>query len=223
MREGYAAWADSYPARPHNPLMEVEQAIVAQIVVAAAPERALDVGTGTGRYLPVLVSAGATLVVGLDLSMAMLRHQLPQGRRVCADATSLPFADGSFDLVCSSLMVGDVNDLGPWIAEATRVLAPGGQLVYSDFHPSWAARQWRRTFTSADGRQFELSYFPHQIDDHLTRLETAGMTIRAIREPRLAGRPDPVVAIFHAEKRGPVTARRVRPGTRDPHTSPPRG
>jgi hypothetical protein len=104
-------------------------------------------------------------------------------------------------------MVGDVQDLDPWIAEATRVLAPGGHLVYSDFHPSWAAQQWKRTFRAADGRQFELNYFPHAIDEHLERLEHASLEIRAIREPRLAGRATPVVAVFHAIKTAPPTLR----------------
>jgi hypothetical protein len=105
-------------------------------------------------------------------------------------------------------MVGDVADLDPWIAEATRVLAPGGHLVYSDFHPSWATQQWRRTFRTADGRQFELNYFSHTIDDHLERLERASLEIRAIREPRIAGRATPVVAVFHATKYAPPTLRR---------------
>jgi malonyl-CoA O-methyltransferase len=207
-REGYAVWADTYPPRPHNRLMAVEQEIVEPIIRAASPRRALDVGTGTGRYLELLRTAGARFVVGLDLSLPMLEHRQCPAPRVCGDACRLPFADGQFDLVCSSLMVGDVVDLEPWVAEAARVLAPGGHLVYSDFHPSWASQQWRRTFRAADGRQFELTYFPHTIDDHLARLEHAALEIRAIREPRIAGRSTPVVAVFHAIKHAPPTLRR---------------
>jgi malonyl-CoA O-methyltransferase len=207
-REGYAVWADTYPPRPHNRLMAVEQEIVEPIIRSVAPKRALDVGTGTGRYLTLLNAAGAGFVVGLDLSLPMLQHRQCATPRVCGDSCKLPFADGQFDLVCSSLMVGDVADLDPWITEATRVLAPGGHLVYSDFHPSWAARQWRRTFRAADGQQFELTYFPHTIDYHLERLEQASLEIRAIREPRIAGRSTPVVAVFHAVKFAPPTLRR---------------
>jgi malonyl-CoA O-methyltransferase len=199
-REGYALWADTYPPWPHNPLMRAEQSAVERILSAAAPVRALDVGTGTGRYLPLLASAGARLVVGLDMSLPMLGRKAYGLPRVCADACRLPFPDASFDLICSSLMVGDLEDLGAWLAEATRVLAPGGHLVYSDFHPSWTAERWRRTFRTADGRLFELSYFPHAIDEHLALLERAPFVVRTIREPRLAGRKTPVVVVFHAVK-----------------------
>jgi SAM-dependent methyltransferase len=199
-REGYALWAETYPPWPHNPLMRAEQLAVEPIISAAAPARALDVGTGTGRYLPLLASAGARLVVGLDLSLPMLGRKAYGLPRVCADACRLPFPDASFDLICSSLMVGDLEDLGAWLAEATRVLAPGGHLVYSDFHPSWTAERWRRTFRTADGRLFELSYFPHAIDEHLALLERAPFVVRTIREPRLAGRKTPVVVVFHAVK-----------------------
>lgn len=206
-REGYAVWADTYPPRPHNRLMAVEQEIVEPIIRLVSPRRALDVGTGTGRYLSLLHAAGAQFIVGLDMSMAMLEHRQCTTPRICGDACQLPFVDGQFDFVCSSLMVGDVQDLDPWIAEATRVLSPGGHLVYSDFHPSWATEQWKRTFRAADGRQFELNYFPHTIDEHLERLEHASLEIRAIREPRLAGRSSPVVAVFHAIKTAPPTLR----------------
>jgi SAM-dependent methyltransferase len=203
-REGYALWAETYPPWPHNPLMRAEQLAVEPIISAAAsgaaPARALDVGTGTGRYLPLLASAGARLVVGLDMSLPMLGRKAYGLPRVCADACRLPFPDASFDLICSSLMVGDLEDLGAWLGEATRVLAPGGHLVYSDFHPSWTAERWRRTFRTADGRLFELSYFPHAIDEHLALLEQAPFVVRAIREPRLAGRKTPVVVVFHAVK-----------------------
>ena len=214
-KDAYALWADTYPPAPHNPLMEVEQSVVAPVIAAATPIRALDVGTGTGRYLPLLASAGARLVVGLDLSMPMLGHQDGDRPRVCADACRLPFPDGCFDFVCSSLMVGDVADLGGWMHEMARVLTPGGHVVYSDFHPSWSSEQWRRTFRGVDGKRYELSYFPHTIDEHLARLQDSALIVRTIREPRLAGRKAPVVVVFHATKRTDAARRKRSSGQWD--------
>jgi malonyl-CoA O-methyltransferase len=114
----------------------------------------------------------------------------------------LPFADASFDLISSSLMVGDVADLDGWVSEAARVLTPGGHLVYSDFHPSWATNRWQRTFRTADGRSFEVAYFSHTLADHVTALEGRSFDIRAVREPRLTLGDVPVAIVFHAVKPG---------------------
>jgi malonyl-CoA O-methyltransferase len=97
-----------------------------------------------------------------------------------------------------------------------RVLATGGHLVYSDFHPSWAQRGWSRTFRTADGEMHDVSFNPHAIDDHLAALEQAGLRVLTIREPRFSsprdllepgikafrrrwGNPQ-VVVVFHAVK-----------------------
>jgi SAM-dependent methyltransferase len=203
-QEAYALWADSYPPLPHNPLMRAEQAVMAPIIQSTSPERALDAGTGSGRYLALLASTGARVVIGVDLSFPMLvsARQTQGVARVCGDVRRLPFADAAFDLVSSSLMVGDVADLDGWISEAARVLTPGGHLVYSDFHPSWAANRWQRTFRAADGRSFEVAYFPHTLADHVTALEGRSFDIRAVREPRLTLPDVPVAIVFHAVKPG---------------------
>ena len=209
-REGYALWAECYPPWAHNPLMRVEQAVIEPIIASALAARALDVGTGSGRNLPLLAATGARFVAGVDFSLPMLtRHR--HGRPcVCGDACRLPFRGASFDVVSSSLMAGDIADIGQCIAEFARVLTPGGQLVYSDFHPLWAKRGWRRTFAAADGRRFELRYCSHAIAEHVAELERRAFDIRAIHEPTLttaepaaaAGHADtPVLAIFHAVKR----------------------
>lgn len=210
-RDAYGLWAAMYPAEPHNALMRLEQHVVTPMIRLAAPRRALDVGTGSGRYLPVIASSGAHLVVGADASMPMLSRQVAHHMRVCGDARRLPFGDGSFDLVSGLLIVGDLPDLDAWFSEVARVLKCGGHLIYSDFHEAWAARGWRRTFRAADGRLYEIVRHPHRIDEHLDALKRWQFSVKAIREPRLA-EPDggasgrrrsaPVVAVFHAIKDG---------------------
>ena len=101
-RAAYELWADSYPAVAHNPLMRAEQEVVGPLLAHTRASRALDVGCGSGRYLPPLASTGAATVVGVDFSMAMLTRgvQAPdrqeQAPRVCADACRLPFRRGAF-------------------------------------------------------------------------------------------------------------------------------
>ena len=73
VRTAYDIWADTYPGVAHNPLMRLEQEIVESILMTLQPSRALDVGTGSGRYLPILKRTGAARVVGADFSMAMLQ------------------------------------------------------------------------------------------------------------------------------------------------------
>jgi SAM-dependent methyltransferase len=196
----YGLWADTYPAEAHNPLMAAEQEIVERIIMHVPARRALDVGTGSGRYLPILKASSRT-VVGVDLSLPMLRRGAAQGC-LCADACQLPFRRETFDLINASLMVGDVAPLAEWACEMARVLAPGGHLVYSDFHPAWSERGWRRTFRGQDGVLRTIRYEPHSMDDHLAAIERAGLSIRAIREPRLIIRrhSTPVLAIVHATK-----------------------
>jgi malonyl-CoA O-methyltransferase len=208
-RAAYEVWADSYPAVAHNPLMRLEQDIVSSILARVRAKRALDVGTGSGRYLPLLARTAAT-VIGVDFSMAMLRSA-DRGVCVCADAGALPFPRRSFDLINASLMVGDVGDLGEWTREMARVLTRGGRLVYSDFHESWAQHGWKRTFRAADGTPHHLGFIAHRVDDHLEALRAAGFRVLAIREPRFRDDADPqvrafrrrwgnppVIAIFHA-------------------------
>lgn len=214
-RDAYELWAESYPPVAHNPLMRVEQEVVEPLLAHLRSTRALDVGTGSGRYLPVLKRTGAASVVGIDFSLAMLRRGGASGR-VCADACRLPFRRGGFDLINASLMIGDIADVSAWTREMARVLTTGGHLVYSDFHPSWAQRGWSRTFRSADGVLRDISFNPHTIDEHLSALTAAGLRVRAIREPRFSSARDEadpgikafrrrwgnpqVVVVFHAVK-----------------------
>lgn len=82
--------------------------------------RVLDVPCGTGRLAPWL--AGSQVTVEVDVSLAMLRHAPPP--RLLADAFSLPFADGAFEIVvCCRLLhhLDPVVELPSVVRELVRV------------------------------------------------------------------------------------------------------
>lgn len=91
--------------------------------------RVLEVGAGTGRMLDRLAPFAATCV-GVDLSPGMARRAVARGHRVVlGSATRLPFADASFDLVCSFKVLAHVADVDAAVREALRVVRPGGHVA----------------------------------------------------------------------------------------------
>jgi SAM-dependent methyltransferase len=172
--EAFGPW---YPVvYPHRDAAEAD-ALIGTLsgLLSADGGRWLDVGCGAGRHLPRVVAAGAK-PIGTDLSAALLEaargvREEAGGRwpLVRADMRALPFASGSMR-VASSLFTSfgyfdAASDRGV-LAEAARVLAPGGFHVL-DFlnrdvvtaHPmrhtarvsgDWRIEEWRRI---EDGRR----------------------------------------------------------------------
>ena len=104
--------------------------------------RVLDFGTGTGRMLSLFAPL-AEEAEGIDLSHHMLtvaRANLEQqgmhGARVRqGNVTAVPFDDNSADLVIIHQVLHYMDAPNRAIAEASRVLKPGGQLLIVDFAP----------------------------------------------------------------------------------------
>jgi ubiquinone/menaquinone biosynthesis C-methylase UbiE len=85
------------------------------------------------------------VVCGLDKSLGMVRYAMARALRVpfvCGDAGRLPFKDGSVRAVSVSFGLHDKSpDLRrAMMAEARRVLAPGGRFIAVDFENPWSAR-----------------------------------------------------------------------------------
>lgn len=108
------------------------------VCAAAGPVRlAVDVGSGTGYFLPHLRQRfPAAQVLALDLAEAMLqagRARAPGCALVCGDAEALPLADGCSDLVFSNLALQWCGSLEQPLAEFSRVLRSGGVAALSLF------------------------------------------------------------------------------------------
>lgn len=118
------------------PAAEVERALLAMLPPAAEAARLLDIGTGTGRLLEVLAPRVAE-AVGVDASRAMLalartrlaRANLAHCSVRLADMYRLPLADGGFDIAVLQMVLHYADAPAGVVAEAARVLRPGGSLL----------------------------------------------------------------------------------------------
>lgn len=117
---------------------------IAADIAATAPSggAVLDAGTGPGRLLVEVARRRSDLhITGIDLSDDMVaiaqRNVEHAGQRTRvevrrANVADLPFADGSFDLVVSTLSMHHWGAVPPAVAELARVLRPGGSLWIYD-------------------------------------------------------------------------------------------
>jgi ArsR family transcriptional regulator len=150
VRSERAAAAERYFASHAADWDDLRSLHIAESEVEAAIARALgdeeigrlvDIGTGTGRMLELFAPA-AKGALGVDRSPEMLRlarvklaeaglaAELRQG-----DMYSLPLASGSADTVIIHQVLHYAQQPAAAVAEAARLLAPGGRLVIVDFAP----------------------------------------------------------------------------------------
>ena len=105
-------------------------------LLAGARGRVLEIGAGTGLNL-AHYGDGITELVLTEPDEAMARRlerraarERPAARVVRASADDLPCADGSWDVVVSTMVLCTVPDPEAAVAEIRRVLRPGGRLLY---------------------------------------------------------------------------------------------
>lgn len=130
-------WADASVARSYAEVFaKAADMVVPHLVEAAGVgpgTTALDLCCGHGNVTAGLVKAGAQ-VTGVDFSPAMLemaRSAVPSAQFVEGDAMALEFEDASFDAVTIGFGIPHVPDPPKVVAEARRVLRPGGRLSFS--------------------------------------------------------------------------------------------
>lgn len=160
---------------------EVGQRLLQRLdLVKIQPDRILDLGSGTGQCIPDLLARyKKAQVVALDIALPMLWRARKRGRWlrkprcVCADAERLPFADSSFDLVFSNLMLQWCVELEVVFTELQRVLRPGGLLLFTSFGPD-TLHELRGSWQQVDGYSHVNAFADmHDVGDALLRTRFA--------------------------------------------------
>lgn len=143
--EVHTRMADSYDRdephfRPEN--RAKVKANLLRVAERTGTRRLLDIGCGTGFVISLLADTFDE-IHGIDPTRAMMdKVDTSHGNITLHEgvAESLPFADASFDLVTAYSVFHHLADHRPALAEAARVLRPGG-VLYVDLEPSRAF--WR--------------------------------------------------------------------------------
>jgi len=174
--------------------------------------RVLDLGCGEGGYARELARRGA-IVTGIDGSERLVEvareRSTPAGLNIdffCLNANHLDsLVDASFDAVLAAMSLMDVEDYPGAVAEAHRVLRPGGELLMSITHPCFTGpvSEWVRD-EQGNGLHFKVDrYFERAawedhiakgfwtavvrrhrpLEDYMQALLAAGFRLRDFREP----------------------------------------
>lgn len=195
----YDSFAESYTAENESSLLNAyyERPAMIRLAGGVAGRRVLDAGCGSGPLSAALRARGA-IVTGVDASPAMLelaRERLGGSADLyVADLSKpLPFADGSFDDVVSSLVLHYLEDWSAPLAELRRVLKPGGRLILSVNHPTvsvvnhptedyFAVRQYSEDYEFA-GEPAVLTFWHRPLHAMTSAFTSAGYRILAVAEP----------------------------------------
>lgn len=114
----------------------LEKAALARALAGRKYERALDVGIGNGRLLPIYAPHAAH-ITGMDISSEQLDQATQAARnlginfdtKLCQEASRIEIPDQSYDLIICSRVLQHVFDWRESVAEFARILKPGGDLV----------------------------------------------------------------------------------------------
>ena len=180
-------------------------------LVEQAAGAVLEIGAGTGRNLPLYRTATRVVALEPGPGMRARANQAAQAAHVAVEvidgmAEDLPFPDAAFDTVVASLVLCTVPDLAQTLAEARRVLRPGGTLRFYQHVRAddprlarWQDRLERpwgwlaggchpnrdvvAAITAAEFRMLELDRFDFQIMPPLVRPHVLGVAQRPASRP----------------------------------------
>ncbi len=183
-QEAYRLWASEYDTTP-NPLLSLEQRLLASLLPLAAECDVVDLGCGTGRSIVELARIGARSIVGVDFSREMLEHASkkvpPSVRLIRADCRDTRLHSGSCDWILASLLLSYLDGVTAFADEAARICRQNAFVLIADVHPATKSYGWKRTFRSWQN-VVEIETHSYQISDLHRAMQGAGFDLVYLKE-----------------------------------------
>jgi ubiquinone/menaquinone biosynthesis C-methylase UbiE len=174
-----------------------------QALAGAPGPRLADIGGGTGNYALKLRQEGWDPLV-VDRSEDMLAQAAAKGLQTMrADAQQLPFKDGAFDAATMISMLHHVQDRRAALAEARRILRPGGRLVLMGFTREDASTLWILDYFPSSRAWMNATHPP--LADYLNELpgaQTLRLQFHDLQDANLAALSTEPERLIEAAGRG---------------------
>lgn len=215
----YDAIADWYentflrPTGPDTDALGITRAL--HELLGTGTGTCLEIGCGTGIHASTLHALGWT-PVGVDVSRGMLRHARTRLPTAQADASHLPFHDGTMPAVLTVMAHTDMPRYPQVLTEAARVLQPDGVFVHIGVHPCFCGgfadradpdaiiirpgyldHHWTTTSWTRDGIRDKVGATHYPLPDLLHALHEAGLHPERFRE---GGTPTPTTLAIRARR-----------------------
>jgi SAM-dependent methyltransferase len=179
----------------------------------------LEIGCGTGVHAATVRALGWT-PLGVDLSAGMLAHAAGRLPVALADAEHLPIGAQRLDAVIAVMVHTDMPRYAHVVAEAARILRPGGTFVHIGVHPCFCgdfadrtdpaatvirpgyldAGRWTRDSWTSNGVRDKVGATHWPLPDLLQMVTDAGLVLERFAE---GGTPTPITFSLRARKAAP--------------------
>ncbi|MBQ8468502.1 MAG: class I SAM-dependent methyltransferase [Clostridia bacterium] len=192
------AYSESQRTAPNN---LTNWQILTELVGEAKGKVVLDAGCGDGFFSNKLKKLGAKVYAcdGAKAFVEMAKSEFDGIEFSVEDLTKqLSYRDNYFDIVISSLVLMDIDNIDTFFGEANRILKMNGKLIFSIMHPCFFLPDWVK---DQNGKKLykkvetylqektellhfwgETTHYHRTLSDYSKRLKKAGFAISEIRE-----------------------------------------
>jgi ubiquinone/menaquinone biosynthesis C-methylase UbiE len=154
--DAYDCWSDTYDSQPDNAVLALESRAFTKLLshIPLNGKTIIDIGCGTGRHWPEILSYGPEKLIGVDPSAGMLQNlkrRFPDAQVLNRAGDHLPdFSADACDVVISTLALAHIPNPQPALAEWNRILRSSGSMLITDFHSDAIRAGMKRSFVFED-------------------------------------------------------------------------